>query len=563
VPGPWSVRRDVVAGLVLLAALIGGVIGGGCAGGTVPAPTETTSATAEVTATPSTTARATGTARAATVITPTAIATPLATPVPQRAPTFAPDGRTERSVLDAFIELVLNGDADALAGLYDGVGRRYCTDARGIGEDRDLAATEWPALLGAAERTLYAVSHGDLTASPLTDFDVVLAVTADGATEGWAFGIERGAVVDLRVGCGTAPRSYTPDVSFQFDRFLVLPPIDALPQAPPAHPASVRTETAADAILEAIEGGDGAALVALVQYEPIRCSTRPDAQLPCAGSERAGVSVDVLPQLTCSNREFLRRRGFVEERLAGLADPGTTVHAVIAVPQQYLSVEADLEVILVRAGERPYSWQAEALFLRDGRVVAWNVGCGDNTAQLYPPRAYLHPPRSGEFRGRSGVAVIDTVLEAFAAQDVAALEAAVDWQLLGCLEPGVGLGIGQPPYCEDDEEPGTLIETFGFSACEGGPVRRVDAMGGLANLLALDWSVYAIADLGVPQFDWQTRYQVVLRGALTQDLPALSLAISEAGLRQVRTPCGPGQPADLFWPGNTPEFVLAPAATAD
>jgi hypothetical protein len=173
--------------------------------------------------------------------------------------------------------------------------------------------------------------------------------------------------------------------------------------------------------------------------------------------------------------------------------------------------------------------------------VGWETNCGENPTRLYPPVAFLLAPGE-EFDGTSGVPVVDGALAAFAEYDPNALVATVEWQLVECLELGVSLGIGQPPYCEGDEQPGDLIETIGISSCEGVPERRATALESFTELSHLDWTVFAIVDEGPSRVDHRTRYAVIMAHAPSETLGAISLTFSKAGLTSVWFGCGPIQP---------------------
>jgi len=491
---------------------------------------------------------------------PTNEATAPATPE-AREPTFAPDGRTAIAEVDAVIEVVLTGDEAALAALYDGLGQRYCSEGTAPSEESNLTHDEWPALLAASDRSLYSVSLGERGMAPPRQYDVVLSVLEDEASEGWRFAIDDGAVVEVYIGCGSPPSAYAPNVPYQYERFLVLPPADQLPQAPLAHPLDRRTDAPeVNAVLDVIESGDTDALLALVEYRTIECTEASDAAVRCRDDESAGDPVEVLPQRACANEQFFRRSDFVEERLPAAIASGTTLHAVAVVPRAYRAVPAEHSIILVNPGANPYAWETRALYVRDGRIVAWDIGCSEHPEQLYPPFAYLVAP-GGAYDGNSGVRAIDAALAAFEARDTDALSAAIDWTLVGCLEPGVNLGIGQPPHCKGDEQAGDLIETFSFGSCEGWSTRRTEAIESLESLLfERSWIVYAIADLGLSNLGYGTRYQVVLAAAPSErgDFPAISLSVSDQGLRGIWYGCGPTEPLWLLRTGRTPDFLMPP-----
>ena len=536
--------------LAVLVALLASALLAACSDDdddSTPTPTESATATASPTET-----------------TPTSTATASATATPQPEPSLAPDGRTGDPAIDGWIEALLTEDSAALVARIPFIEASYYGQVDG--EPQFAPFADLAARFAAAERELYAVALRAPGMAPRAEYDITLAVQEAGRdVEGWRFAILEDRVVDLTFG-HSPPSAAVPSVhAGTYDQFLVLPPSEFLPQPPPAHPISVRSgDDGVDALLSLLEEGDADGLVAAVEWDRTRCAG--DGLAPCEDGE---APIDSLAFRDCTAAWRYFDAGFVESQLRELAGRELSLHAVADVPPGTAGPAVHHSLIVVFE-VAPLEWETAALLEREGRIIGINPGCSRPDLH-YPPRAVLIPPpaegQAPDPGRRSGDAIVDAVLDALAAQDADALEALADYQQVGCIvEPE---GIGQPPFCEDDESAGTSIDVLLFLHCHGSYARRGEAIETLVSLLALDdsqarWAPFAAVDLGADSgaslaYGGGTG-QVVLVTAHIGDptRTPLSLFLSGVGISAVAYGCDVVHLEDALVPGRAPSFLIAP-----
>jgi hypothetical protein len=465
-------------------------------------------------------------------------ATPAATPE-AREPTFAPDGRTGIPELDAIIDDFVTLDAEALAETYGDVpAREFPSDG-----DPDVEAERWTGLLGKSERSLYAVFLADPDEAPGHDYNVVLSVTPAGQTEalGWRVAVKGTEAVEVLLGTGSSPSAWAPGVSAGYERFLVLPPQQRLPQPPASHPLDTVTGDArVDAIVALIAARDVDGLLALA-----------DAPLSSAECGRHRRENDD------------RARAALREA----ADLAIGLHAVAVAPEGYLPA-ADHVIILV-SQPAPYRWYVPGILERDGRIVGVD-GCESEIPQLlYPPLSYSAPPLADladlDTGRRAGIEVIDSFLDALRAEDLDAMLDLVSYQQVGCIvEP---VGIGGPPFCEEGEAEGTVLDVIPAGQCEGFYMRREELRDGLHDLAGKPWAIFAVIEpgpVGEQDVDYvflQSTWQVLLTDTEPNDdgsMRSIALGFEPDGLRNIAFGCGPASPDDLANAGISPDFLLPP-----
>lgn len=151
----------------------------------------------------------------------------------------------------------------------------------------------------------------------------------------------------------------------------------------------------------------------------------------------------------------------------------------------------------------------------------------------------LHP------RGtRSGVAVVDRVLDAVEAQDIDAFVDLVRYERVACVKRQ--RGIGGPPRCPPGVKGGTRIEVFPVGQCEGFYLYPDDLPRFVRNYLTPGLRLYAVY-AGRPRFIEEGRYGIVLsddpRGLLGE-----LIVVGEDGVRYINYGCS-GSPASFlrYW----------------
>jgi hypothetical protein len=478
---------------------------------------------------------------------------PAPTPVPRqpavrdpaRSPTFAPDGRTGDAGLDRLIEVLLKGSTSQLRRVADTPGGEErlieiagqlgaFTSARGR-----VPVADWTARLVNSERSLYAVVAGDPA-------DVIVAVDAGGpAHEAWTFAVREGRVIEVAIRSGYVPpqtspfnlltRS-TPSPAEAYDRFLVLPPEDQLPKPPPGHALSVRTGNAGvDRVMSLLESHDSAGLIA---------SLAEGEMLPV--------------QESCGGEPVQKPRQEPEEALTRLAQQASGVYTIARVPDGYPIAADHVLVVWIRVA--PYRWTRDYLLERDGRIA----GLLDCVPPA--PPTFIVPPPAGGVAGlsqarRSGIAIVDAVLDAIQRGDETALSGLIDYSKMSC--PGE-----YGPQCLPGEPAGTLVDVLPGSVCHGEYSRREEAATYLLNTASyqregrfLRMSLYAVVPRGQPPegpsgFDLHSRgtISVLLAGS---NGSAVLLGFSEKGVTNYSKKCGPADPQPAVPPGPT-SYLLPP-----
>ena len=478
-------------------------------------------------------------------------------------PEALPDDRsTGDPRLDEVLAALVNGDADDARqnALASAIAREYDPLAD---DEKTFQPSEWSGRLASStSRELYAVLLAPVGVPPEHDFEAHLRVVApDGKTEGWQVMVNDYEVVYLRIDRDPSWLALT--LGRQYEMFVVLPPAADLPKPPETHSADVRSgDPEVDAILDALDHRNSGAVLSLVDFGPVPCGSEP---APPCGGQPAGTPVDVIGVMNCGGYE--RRyegRAFVEKRLASITGRLLGVVGIAEVPNGYLPWGERMVILL--GEESPCAWQSDGLLVSDGRITGFINDCSDRPELLYPPAAFVVSPpddlQSLDPSRRSGIGVIDAFLDALAADDMNAMDALTSYDSIGCVtgQPG----IGSPPSCDDGETEGTLLQVIITTQCEGGYVRRRDHLNlVLPRLAEPEWSLYAVLDRGplLPgQDDFRRgRYQVILHDeAQPRFERSRSLSFDDLGLTMLSSGCSTTHPLEMYWPGRSPGWLLAP-----
>jgi hypothetical protein len=446
-----------------------------------------------------------------------------------------------------------------------------------------MPPVEWTSRFASASRSLYAVYRGMANEVPRAEHQIVFAVSAADAPTGWRFYADGDQLIDVVAGCEGPPSSYAPSVVGAYERFVILPPRDDLPQAPPAHSLSVRSGLReVDTLLEVLQRRDLQALTALVSLQDYPCSVEPEPAkptpppgspppppfppplVPCPPGATPGTAVHGLGEVGCFGRD-----GRVAERplLQWAVREGVTLHGVAKLPDGY-QPQAGFVVALV-APKAPFQWQSGGLLIRAGRIVAAVDDCGGPQG-LYPPARFLVPPpalgQPAPPGRRAGVEILDSIVAAAEAQDAAALVRLTDFEQVGCTVDQAG--IGGPPMCVAGEPPGTPIDVLWGAQCEGFPIRRSDLLASYQRLLTQERSIFAVTDRGERESQYsfgRGRYELVFEGVVNPEATPMerstrnvALIASERGITTLRFGCGPVQPQALISPGLSPDWLIVP-----
>ena len=130
---------------------------------------------------------------------------------------------------------------------------------------------------------------------------------------------------------------------------------------------------------------------------------------------------------------------------------------------------------------------------------------------------------------RTGIAEIDTVLEAVASNDPQKLRDAIHYSTLACKTVNA---LGGPPPCQEGEAEGTLVEALPILGSEGGHLRKEDIQDSFVLDVTGLYAVYRVSeqvfsDANYPKGD----YGVILIG--TDNSSNVVLQIKEGGILRI------------------------------
>jgi DNA-binding CsgD family transcriptional regulator len=456
---------------------------------------------------------------------------------------FAPDGRTGNAALDEAIETLLDEDAAGLASEFPdlAVAEQLCDpdpNHSGVCHSRNVRVPNktWTQRLAAGRRSLYAVA----TNNPF-EAKIFLAVDAGGdAAEAWVFGFDGRSIAQLTIhpplpsairppdllsSSGyywSSVENVTPDPSFQYEEFIVLPPKDRLPKPPAGHDLSVRTGAqGVDRLLVLVAARDAAGLAA------------------------SAASPDPLLVRSCNDSDALQNAAGLEVWLREVLPRATKIDSVARVPAGY--VPASQHLILIQTELNPYRWGTIGIYEDGGRVVGVllaEVSCAPFA--LYPPGGFVVPPPAGGVPAadpsrRSGIAIVDAVLDAAYAGNEAAMGRLVSYQQVPCGAQDIG------PPCPQGAPAGTPVEAIPSTVCHGGFETRDTAPQALVRDIS-NTGLYAIPVRSPPGATF-----VVMASAQGG---SLAMSFDDNGVTGISRLCGPPQPEWLMT-GN-PSFLLPP-----
>jgi hypothetical protein len=456
-------------------------------------------------------------------------------PAPVTSRSFAPSGRTGITSIDTIIDRLVLADEATLSRSYPDLAARESTCDPSC-EDVRVAPSAWTSRLAATQRSLYAVFTGDPVG-----VEVLLAVDG-GSTEAqsWRFIIDGGSLATVDIFMPPSPggpvdspfvmvRQHAPSPVSAPERFYVLPPRSELPEAPRVHAAAVRTGIGGvDGLLEKLEARDAPGLVVAIED---------------------GSSVYVRD---CTGEDWPLDAGFVNKWSRDLTAQLFGIYGVVHVPAQFEPV-ADHLLIAYRQ-IKPYWWAAAGILERDGRIVGLITGDWScEPERMYPPSTYLVPPPDGGLDAidpmrRSGIAIVDEILDAAAAGYAPAMDDLIDYTKEACGDPsGMPPGAG-PPSCPSGVADGTLVEILPYIVCEGGHLTRENAPGRLIETIGL------ASGAGLYAATASTDGRAVV---IAKDRGGVRLIVTDRGVKQVWLGCGPQHPDALLGSG-APTFLLPP-----
>jgi hypothetical protein len=242
---------------------------------------------------------------------------------------------------------------------------------------------------------------------------------------------------------------------------------------------------------------------------------------------------------------------FVETWARDTVARGTSLSNVASVPEGYpIYAEHALEIVLE---ETPLYWRATSVLESGGEIVG--LIASENCYRDLNPgqRAYLLPPLEPDLvqfdsSRRTGVAVVDALLDAMQSGNEATWEGLVVYQEVPC---GV---VEYGPGCPDGAAPGTMIDAFPSSACHGGYTTvdrppRVE-IGGADNL-----QLYAVTETAYDDTPDEANIATIV--LFRPDGGGVAVSVGEEGMTSIRQGCGPWHP-EWLTPQGPPDYVLPP-----
>ena len=198
------------------------------------------------------------------------------------------------------------------------------------------------------------------------------------------------ALLAVACGGGDGPDAASPTPIETPTVAPTLPPIatrSPLATATPvtAYPPGTRTGIEViDGVLDAVEAGDGEALMAVLSFHPYRCDNAPagvEGSNPCPPGVQEGSAIDVVALGGCEVSFLARQRADVEQQVLEFVTTASRqqVYAVAEVQEGRLASPLPLRYMVILSG-------GYSLLLDDAGVTHLGLPCDSvGPAQLYHP----------------------------------------------------------------------------------------------------------------------------------------------------------------------------------
>lgn len=157
---------------------------------------------------------------------------------------------------------------------------------------------------------------------------------------------------------------------------------------------------------------------------------------------------------------------------------------------------------------------------------------------------------------RTGIPVVDAVIDDMMARDAPALQSLVQFSEVACAAQP--MGVGSPPKCADGEVDGQLVDVLPGSKCEGVWIRPGQITAALQQIVGLGIFLYAVYQTTDADFR-DAKYGVIFGEGLTVNSSTGVLINEQGRIVYVHGPCG--QPPNVIPPGRS--FLLPPIARAN
>ncbi|HLG12353.1 MAG TPA: hypothetical protein VI876_11405, partial [Dehalococcoidia bacterium] len=169
-------------------------------------------------------------------------------------------------------------------------------------------------------------------------------------------------------------------------------------------------------------------------------------------------------------------------------------------------------------------------------------------------RTYLIPPLDPTLERfdssrRSGVPIVDAVLDALQSSDPAPFDGLIDFHPVAC---GSRPQIGGPPPCPPGVAEGTPIPAISYGACEGGFLTSADSL--TRKNIGEDFEVYAVVERPRTTAGSPPAWSVILSRSGSG---SLAISVGSDGITSLHRGCGAFHP-EWLTDQQSPDFLLPP-----
>ncbi len=193
----------------------------------------------------------------------------------------------------------------------------------------------------------------------------------------------------------------------------------------------------------------------------------------------------------------------------------------------------------------------QVLILTGVTLAILLAACADGGGETTPtatqePAATATPAEPEALR--TGIAELDTIIDAVGAGDEEALRELIRFESLPCVGPTPG-NAGGPPLCSDDETPGEVLTVLRGVGCHGDYGREAGILRLIANL---PHGVYAV----VRETEGYHIVYSIPPSRSGEDSVGAGLRVQDGRIIALTNRCA--QPAEAFVEDVAPEDLVLP-----
>jgi hypothetical protein len=304
-----------------------------------------------------------------------------------------------------------------------------------------------------------------------------------------------------------------------------------------------------EAVIAVLFAGDPEAVEARIGYASVACAVAPTglgAPPQCPEGVADGTPVDALPWAQCEGTYIFPED--IENTVQFLSTPGASLFGIYRVEESF--PPGEFVALYTKTGGTIRPDGAYGVFMDEGLITGLHAGCNqtpEEFVEFYDLQTVFLSPRPTPPPGRTGVLLVDAVLDALEAGDIDTLRQLVAYQALACaVEPGAG----GPPPCRADEPDGTLVEVLPIRTCELEHHRRGE----------IDWALQDLIEHTSPYAVYQAEggYVIVLERTFQGMRLSAAVTIADRNITELKFGCGE-TPEQLVEVLGLVDVVLPPA----